>query len=93
MKRYSAPLFSSFRSVAFLSHQFLLFTLKVLQEMDFYKRMYTIAYADYHVKVVESHSVFLDLPLYSSMFSGCCKKCNNLFFVKFPILQHVLYMP
>ena len=54
--------------------------------------MYTITYADYHVEVVESHLMFLNFSLDSSMFSGCCKKCNNLFFVKFAILQHILYM-
>lgn len=26
------------------------------------------------------------------MLRGCCKKCNNLFFLQFSIFQHILYM-
>ena len=34
--------------------------------------------------------IFCTISFNSIMFSGCCKKCNTLFFVKFPILQHIL---
>ena len=54
--------------------------------------MYTITYADNHVEVIESHLMLLYFSLDRSMLSGYCKKCNNLFFVKFSILQHILYM-
>ena len=54
--------------------------------------MNTVAYADYHVEVVESHLMLLYFSLDSSMLSGCCKKCNNLFFVQLSVLQHILYM-
>ena len=54
--------------------------------------MNTITYADNHVEVVESHLVLLNFSFNSTMFNGCCKKCNNLFFVKFPIFQNILYM-
>ena len=54
--------------------------------------MNTITYADYHVEVIESHLMLLYFSLNSTMLSGYCKKCNNLFFVKFSILQHILYM-
>ena len=54
--------------------------------------MHTITNADNHVKVVKSHLMLLYFSLDSSMLSGCCKKCNNLFFVQLSILQHILYM-
>ena len=54
--------------------------------------MYTITNADNHVEIVESHLVLLNFPFNSTMFSGCCKKCNYLFFIKFSILKNVLYM-
>jgi len=54
--------------------------------------MYTITYADNHVEVVESNLMLLYLTFDGTMLSGCCKKCNNLFFFQFPILQYILYM-
>ncbi len=38
-------------------------------------------------RVVESHLVHLCFSFNSTMFSGCCKKCNNHVCVKFAILS------
>ena len=54
--------------------------------------MHTITNTDNHVEGVESRLMLLYFSFDSAMFSGYCKKCNNLFFVKFAILQHILYM-
>ena len=41
--------------------------------------MYTITYADNHVEIVESHLMFLNFSLDSSMLSGYCKNATTSF--------------
>ena len=46
--------------------------------------MYTITNTYYHVKVVDSRLMLLYFSFNSTMFSGYCKKCNNLFLSSSP---------